>query len=72
MGDKAGVLIGGVLTLLWLGSVVASLQGRAELWSRAFSPIGLHVLAALLVLAILANLLRRNDARKDAGGHDEP
>lgn len=63
MGAKAAVLIGAVLTVLWLGSILAALDGRAAEWSNRFPALALHLLSGAIILAIIANLMR---PRKEA------
>jgi len=63
LGAKAAVLIGAVLTVLWLGSILAALDGRAAKWSNRFPALALHLLALIVILAIITNLMR---PRKEA------
>ena len=63
MGAKAAVLIGAVLTVLWLGSILAALDGRAAKWRNRFPALALHLLALIVILAIITNLMR---PRKEA------
>lgn len=57
--DRLALAFAFVLTALYAAAMLAALNGRADAWSQRINPAALHVIGGLVVLAIVANLARK-------------